>query len=111
MAFSWICTVMSLPLFPLKGMGIENQAIVDYCMPRLGTHPVGTFLQASKALSERPNIPHTYILASGYANPTFRPFHKQFSEDRRWETFELNTSHATMLTDPAGTIELLKKVK
>lgn len=100
-----------LPLFPLKGMGIADQAIIDYCTPRLGTHPVGTFLQASKTLAERPNIPHTYILASGYPNPTFRPFHKQFQEDKRWDTFELNTSHATMLTDPAGTIDLLKRVR
>lgn len=48
---------------------------------------------------------------SGYLNPTFRPIHKLFQDQKLGDTHVLNTSHTTMLTDPKGTIELLRNVR
>jgi hypothetical protein len=37
--------------------------------------------------------------------------HKRFVDERMGDALVLNTSHATMLTDPAGTVEILRNVK
>ena len=100
-----------LALFPLDRMGITDKAVIDYCMPRLGPHPIATFLQASRAPVERPKIPHTYVLAGANPGETFKIVHKRWVDERVGDAFVLNTSHATMLTDPAGTVEILKNVK
>ena len=100
-----------LALFPLDRMGITDKAVIDYCMPRLGLHPIATFLQASKAPAERPKIPHTYVLAGANPGETFKIVHKRFVDEKAGDALVLNTSHATMLTDPAGTVEILKNVK
>lgn len=100
-----------IPVSAMQVMGITDQAVIDHAMPRVGPQPIATFLQASKALEQRPNIPHAYVLAGGYPNPTFRPFHKMFRDQGLGETYVLNTSHATMLTDPKGTIDVLLKVR
>ena len=100
-----------LALFPLDRMGITDKAVIDYCMPRLGPHPIATFLQASKAPAERPNIPHTYILAGANPGETFKIIHKRFVDEKAGDALVLNTSHATMLTDPVGTVKILKSVR
>jgi pimeloyl-ACP methyl ester carboxylesterase len=104
-----------IPPLSLQSLGVTDQAMLAYVTPRLSPHPVLTFLQGSKALAERPNIPHTYVLAGAYAdmspNSTFRPFYKQFEEDPRAKAYVLNTSHVMMLTDPSGTLDILKDVR
>lgn len=102
-----------IPPLAVRSLGVADQAIIDYCTPRLAPHPVLTFLQASKALAERPSIPHTYVLAGGYAkvSQTFVPFQKMFEADRRAQTHVIDTGHVMMLTDPAGTLEILKNVR
>ena len=105
--------VQGKDLAPLsaRGFGVTDPAVIDYVTTRVSPHPVMTVLQTSKALPERPNIPHTYVLASGNPNPTFRPFLKMFEDDRRAQTRILNTSHVLMLTDPASTLEILASVR
>jgi pimeloyl-ACP methyl ester carboxylesterase len=102
-----------IPPLPLKSLAVENQAVIDYCTPRVAPHPVLTFLQASKALPERPDIPHTYVLAGGYAkvSETFRPFYETFRQDKRARAQVIDTGHVMMMTDPGGTLDILKSVR
>jgi pimeloyl-ACP methyl ester carboxylesterase len=102
-----------IPPLALKSLAVDDQAVIDYCMPRLAPHPVLTFLQASKALPERPDIPHTYVLAGAYAklSQTFRPFYESFQQDRRAQVHVIDTGHVMMLTDPAGTLAILKNAR
>lgn len=98
------------PLAP-QVVGITDQAMVDYVTPRLTPHPVLTLLQGSKALPQRPSIPHTYVLAGASPSQTFRPFHKMFQDDPRAQTHVLNTGHTMMMTESSATLEILKNAR
>jgi pimeloyl-ACP methyl ester carboxylesterase len=102
-----------MPPLPVQSLAVSDPAVIDYVTPRISPHPVLTFLQASKAPSERPKIPHTYVLAGAYANQsqTFRPFHKLFQDERLRDAHVINTGHVMMLTDPAGTLQILANVR
>ena len=78
---------------------------------RVSPQPIQTFLQPSKAPKQRPGIPHTYILASQFKRPLFKPFYERFRDEKIGDAHVLDTRHATMLTDPEGTIGLLKRVR
>ena len=98
------------PLTPAQ-VGITDPAMQAFVAARLFPHPVLTFLQNSKALPERPKIPFTYVLAGVSQVETFRPFYKMFQEDPTAQTHVINTVHTMMLTDPAGTLAILKGVR
>jgi pimeloyl-ACP methyl ester carboxylesterase len=102
-----------MPPLPVASLGVSDQAVIDYATARVSPQPVMTFLQPSKALAQRPDIPHTYVLAGAYANtsPTFRQFHKMFEDDRRAQALVLNTGHVMMMTDAAGTLDVLKNAR
>lgn len=103
-----------LPVLAAQALGVTDTKVADFIAPRVAPfHPIQTFLQASKAPATRPDIPHTYVLAGGYAalRPTFVPFHKAAQADRRWDALVLNTSHVMMLTDPEGTLRILSNAK
>jgi pimeloyl-ACP methyl ester carboxylesterase len=78
---------------------------------RVSPHPIQTFLQPSKAPKKRPEVPHTYILASQFKRPVFKPFYERFRDEKLGDAHVLDTRHATMLTDPEGTTALLKRVR
>lgn len=97
---------------PLDVFGVTDQAVIDYVTPRLTLQPIDTLMQPSGALERRPpNIPHTYVLAAGYAPSPFVAFFEKFKEDPQFDTHVLQTSHLLMLTDPAGTTNILANVK
>lgn len=103
-----------LPVLAAQALGVNDTKVAEFIAPRVAPfHPIQTFLQASKAPATRPDIPHTYVLAGGYAamRPTFVPFHKAAQEDRRWDAQVLNTSHVMMLTDVEGTLRILANAK
>ncbi|VTU45304.1 Non-heme chloroperoxidase (plasmid) [Variovorax sp. SRS16] len=102
-----------IPPLALKSLAVDDQAVTDYCVPRLAPHPVLTFLQASKAMPERPDIPHTYVLAGAYAkiSQTFKPFYDMFEQDKRARVHVVDTGHVMMMTDPAGTLDILKNAR
>lgn len=109
-----------LPPLPVASLGVTDKAIIDMATALVSPHPAKTLLQASKAMAHRPtSIPHTYVLAGDYARQsvekfgasTFQPFHQMFQEDRRSTALVLDTSHVMMLTDVAGTTNILANVR
>jgi len=63
---------------PLGVFGVTDPAVIAHVTPRLSLQPAQTFVQPSKALAERPRIPHTYVRASGFASAGFDAFLKKF---------------------------------
>jgi pimeloyl-ACP methyl ester carboxylesterase len=92
---------------PLNVFGVTDPAVVAHVTPRLTLQPAQTFVQPSKALAERPRIPHTYVRATGFDPSPFVGFLKRFEADPLFRTMTLATSHLLMLTDPASTIRIL----
>jgi pimeloyl-ACP methyl ester carboxylesterase len=92
---------------PLGVFGVTDSVVIAHVTPRLSLQPAQTFVQPSKALAERPRIPHTYVRASGFASAGFDAFLKKFQEDPAAKAVTIPTSHLLMLTDPAATIRLL----
>jgi pimeloyl-ACP methyl ester carboxylesterase len=95
----------------VESLGVTDRGVIDYVTPRLSAHPALTFLEDSKASTERPKIPHTYVLAAGNPSQTFRNFHSKFKDEHLGDDYVLNTSHVMMLTDAPGTLEILAKVR
>ena len=102
-----------IPPISIPSLGISDPAMVEHAMARVSPHPVMTFLQPSSALPQRPDIPHTYVLAGAYVDtsPTFRQFHEVFEKDPRADSVVMNTGHAMMLTDVEATVDLLRNVR
>src|SRR5690606_33451385 len=99
-----------VPPFPLKAFGVTDEKLCERIQRRLVCQPLQTFLQPSKALTERPAIPHSYVMASAYDGTPFRQFYDKFIDDPHWSVRTLNTGHLAMLTDPIGTFQLLADV-
>lgn len=102
-----------VPPLPIESFVVSDQAVIDHAKPRMTPHPTLTLLQASSALAERPNIPHTYVLAGVCAekSKTFAAFHKKFQDEKIGDARIINTGPVMMLTDPAGTLEILQNAK
>ena len=92
---------------PLKVFGVTDPAVITHVTPRLSLQPSQTFVQPSKALVERPRIPHTYVRASEFPSQGFDAFLKQFETAPLSKTYNLKTSHLLMFTDPTSTIRIL----
>lgn len=92
---------------PLSVFGVTDPAVIAHVTPRISLQPAQTFIQPSKALAQRPAIPHTYVRASGFPSAGFDAFHKQFEGAPMSRAYNLKTSHLLMLTDPASTLRIL----
>ncbi|QIM49858.1 alpha/beta hydrolase [Pusillimonas sp. DMV24BSW_D] len=99
-----------VPPFPLKAFGVTDEKLCERVQKRLVCQPLQTFLQPSKALAERPAIPHSYVMAAAYDGTPFQQFYDKFNHDPGWSVHTLNTGHLAMLTDPVGTFGLLADV-
>ena len=99
-----------LPPISLERMGVEDQRIIDYVTPKLTPQPVMTMIQASRALAEPPAVPLIYVYAARNQSPTFAQFLKKYEQDEKAITHVIDTSHVMMLTDPAGTLDVLANV-
>ena len=99
-----------LPPIPLNRMGVVDQKVIDYVTPKLTPQPVMTMIQASKALAEPPAIPLIYVYAGRNPSPTFKQFLTKCEQDEKAITHVIDTSHVMMLTDPAGTHDILANV-
>jgi pimeloyl-ACP methyl ester carboxylesterase len=100
-----------LPPLPLAVMGATDPDVAAFVGPRITPHPVMTVLQASKAPTERPNIPHTFVLAGANPSPTFKPFLKLFEDVPFATTHVLDVGHMMMITHPREIAELLANVR
>lgn len=98
-----------IPPISAETLGITDSGLKLHLAERLSPHPVLSFLQPSKALPQRPCIPHTYVLAQAYLSRsnTFSAFHKEFAKDGRARTFILDVGHAMMLTHVEETLAVL----
>ena len=68
-------------------------------------------IQASEALLDRPDIPVTYVYASGIKVPMFEPFLRRLEADPRVDTHVVTSSHVPMLTAPNEVFEILANVR
>jgi pimeloyl-ACP methyl ester carboxylesterase len=96
-----------IPPLPLDWMGVTDSAVISYVTPRLSPHPVLTYLQPSKALTERPEIPHTFVLATKSQIVAFKPFLKVFDDLPNGHTHVVDADHLLMLTAPETTLRIL----
>ncbi len=101
----------ALPPIPLDVFGVKDPKVLAFCEPRLVKQPWRTVYQPVKALKQRPDIPCTYVRCLGFDPSPFSYFLTEMKKDPRVKTFELNTSHTCMLTDPKSTIEILANAK
>lgn len=92
---------------PLGAFGVKDPAVISHVTPRLSLQPAQTFVQPSKALAQRPRIPHTYVRTTAFPSPGFDLFLKAFQSDSQAKAYSLPTSHLLMLTDPTSTIKIL----
>lgn len=101
-----------IPPLSMQEVGITDAKLAAYVAPRISPQPVGTFLQPSKTLTQRPkHIAYTFILAGRFNGALFRPIYQRFQQEHIGDTFVVNSSHAAMLTAPKETAELLQHVR
>jgi len=96
-----------LPPIPLAVFGVTDPKVIAFCEPRLVKQPWRTVYQPAKALTQRPNIPCTYVRCRGFDPSPFIGFLAEMKKDKAVKTYELDTSHTCMLTDPKSTIDIL----
>jgi pimeloyl-ACP methyl ester carboxylesterase len=99
-----------LPPISLEKMGVTDQAVIDFVTPKLTPQPVMAMVQASKALAEPPAVPLIYVFAGRNLSPTFKQFLLKCEQNEKAITHVMDTSHVMMLTDPAGTLDILAHV-
>ena len=101
-----------VPPIPPETFGVTDPDVIAFLMPRLVDQPPRTMTQGVKALAERPaDVGYSYIRCTRQNPSQFDDFLAQCKADPQFDTYELDTSHICMLTDPKGTIEILAKVK
>lgn len=94
-----------------SGMGVTDPQLIRYIEGRMCPQPVMTFMQESRALAQRPSIPHIYILASASpAAAVFGPMRDRVAKESMFKTYAVPSSHALMLTAPERTLELLTSI-
>lgn len=99
-----------VPPIPLKVFGVNDPQVIAQVTPRLTVQPVQTFMQPSRALARRPDIPHAYVRASGWPAKPFDNFLEAFQRTPGAQAHVIETSHLLMLTAPARTAEILANV-
>jgi pimeloyl-ACP methyl ester carboxylesterase len=110
-AVALACEGKDLPPLSLEWMGVTDPALKEFVAPRLSPHPVLTYLQPSKALKQRPNIPHTFVLATNSSIQAFKPFLAVFKAMPNATAIEAPFDHLLMLTRPNETTEILAAAK
>lgn len=96
------------PLSLGEAMNVHDAAIVEFMTSRMSEQPVLSFMQASRALVERPKIPHLYVLAGdGAEKRNFRRFMAECETDPAFQTITMDAGHTMMLTAPSETLEIL----
>jgi pimeloyl-ACP methyl ester carboxylesterase len=101
----------NIPALPMEKVGITAPEMMKLAASRVSPQPIGTFLQPSKALARRPgHVAYTFILAGRFDSALFRSIHERFREEGIGDAVALDSSHATMLTAPDETAELLRNV-
>lgn len=96
-----------VPPIALDRIGFLDDAQKEYIADRLCPQPVMTFLQKSKALKDRPEIPHSFVLATGGHIPAIHDFHEQFKEDPAFDTHAVDEHHLMILTNPGVVADIL----
>ncbi|MEP7045725.1 MAG: alpha/beta hydrolase [Ilumatobacteraceae bacterium] len=97
--------------FPIREpqyFGVTDEAVLDYCRPRLRPQPWKTMVEPVAALAEAPaHVALSYVLCRGSENPSFRAIYDRLSGDPRWTMHTLTTNHFAPLTDPGGVTRLI----
>ena len=104
-----LSTGQDIPPMPARSIGISDEALASRVEARLGPHPALTFLTPSRAPSQLPDIPYTYVLAGGHLDlsSTFQQFYDTFQERSLGQTHVIKTGHTMMLSEPGATAGLL----
>ncbi|UOM33018.1 alpha/beta fold hydrolase [Acuticoccus sp. I52.16.1] len=101
---------LSMPPPPAAAFGIRDPEAAAYLEARLTPHPYSTYV--SPLALERPpgdGFACTYVACT---DPPYGPLSGSRERARAygWDYREMATGHDMMLTDPAGTVRLLKEI-
>jgi len=104
-----VATGQDIPPLPARSIGITDEALASHVEARLGPHPALTFLTPSRAPSQLPDVPYTYVLSGGHLDlsNTFQQFYDTFEERSLGAAHVIKTGHTMMLSEPDATAELL----
>ncbi|HWM46238.1 MAG TPA: alpha/beta fold hydrolase [Xanthobacteraceae bacterium] len=97
----------TMPSIPFEVFGVKDPKAIEFIAPRLVNQSWRTFFQPAKAPARRPDIPYTYVRCLGFDPSPFIYFHGEMKKDPKVRTFELDTSHTCMVTDPKSVIGIL----
>lgn len=98
---------LALPPPPLSACGVTDSATVAFLEPRLVPQPWRTFYQPVKALKDRPKIPFSYVVCTGYGPSPFMARITAMEADPTIRVIEIKTSHFCMITAPEETLAAL----
>lgn len=97
--------------FPPSLLGIpEDHPRYDWVAAKLTAHPLKTWLDPiSLANGGAEGLPGTYVLCTSpmLAQTQFAWIAEQRRNAENWRTIELATGHDAMITDPAGTAQIV----
>ncbi len=97
--------------FPIRqpeDFGVADQAVIDYCRPRLRPQPWRAMVEPVNALPAPPaHIALSYVLCTEHEGAPFRATYDRVRQDPRWTTHELATNHFAPLTDPLGVTRVI----
>jgi pimeloyl-ACP methyl ester carboxylesterase len=104
-----VATGQDIPPLPARAIGITDEALASHVEARLGPHPALTFLAPSRAPSQLPDVPYTYVLSGGHLDlsNTFQQFYDTFQERSLGQSHVIDTGHTMMLSEPKLTADLL----
>ncbi|RAH98212.1 alpha/beta hydrolase [Acuticoccus sediminis] len=98
---------LSMPAPEPEGLGIRDPREAEYVKRRLTPHPFSTY-ESPLALEKPPGdgFPCTYVACT---DPAYQPLwgSRERAKAYGWDYREIATGHDLMITDPAGTVDLL----
>jgi pimeloyl-ACP methyl ester carboxylesterase len=91
------------PIRDAQSFGVTDEAVLEFCGPRLRPQPWKAMVEPVVALAEIPDhVGLSYVLCSEPENASFRATYDRLKPDPRWKMHELATTHFAPLTDPGG---------
>ncbi|HVJ51793.1 MAG TPA: alpha/beta hydrolase [Aliidongia sp.] len=96
-----------LPPIPLPVFGVTDPAVAAFVEPRLTVQPWQTFYQPVKALKQRPSIPMSYIVCTGFSPSPFQVRLAEMQADPGMTVTTLDADHLCLLSAPEATVAAL----
>lgn len=96
-----------VPPPPLAALGVIDPELAAYVAPRLTDQPLRSFEQ-TQAADVPHDLPKAFIhCTEGHLAASFARFAGMAQESAVWSTFELETGHDAMLTEPERLVSIL----